>query len=142
MRPQILYAPALLSTHLMTIRAHVEKGSAIPLISLTNSSSIPLYLFYHNHITTPSFFVPRFLSHSTFIMSLPLFAACDSSCKAETNGFAGTRRGCQLGDLGTQRSAASSSSTASCFVGFLSKRQSLSISRKSDVSSDSQLNVS
>lgn len=62
----------------------------IPLISLTNCQ------LYIHRITTPPFFLPYFLSHGNFIMLPPLFTACDLSCKAETNGFAGTQRGCQL----------------------------------------------
>lgn len=94
-----------------------------------NKQQLYTILFYHNHITAPPFFLPCFLTHSTFIMLLLCFNACDSSCKAETNGFAGTQRGCRLTllevILGTQRSAAAS--TESCFV-----------SLKSDVSCDSK----
>lgn len=41
-----------------------------------------------------------FSSHTVFSLMHALYlsppTACDSGCKAETNGFAGTQRGCQL----------------------------------------------
>lgn len=64
------------------------------LVSL--SSSMQLYACLFRVSTTSPFFLTHVLSHSNFIMLLPLFTAGDLSCKAETNGFAGTQRGRQL----------------------------------------------
>lgn len=79
-----------------------KKEMRTKLLNIFLHSTLPVSLNCHMQLYTVSLCFMTSTSRlclplsSTFIVSLPLFAAFHLSCKAKTNGFAGAQRGCQL----------------------------------------------